>query len=215
ERGLAPRLAGRYDQASLVNAMQTALKAAGRTVPGYLSLLDDELSPTRTETALFAMHCFWTGEVCLGDIDGVVGTRTGWRSGREIVEVRFDPKRLSMADLLKRARPCSNRAFVKAQHMDAARAVFGDRVEQGVQHRPSPKDDRYQLSHSSFARLPMTLLQAQRVNADLGRRRDPQRWLSPRQLKLVRAMTGQPQHAWPRPTGDLRSDMRRLSRVGS
>ena len=214
ERPLVERLAGRYDTASLVTSMQQALRKAGRDVPGYLKVLAAELSAERTETALFAMHCFWTGEVCLGDVDGVVATRTGWRSGREIVEVRYNPARLKLSALLKAGRRCADHVFVPKDKLAEARAVFGDRTTTGVDHRPSPKDDLYQLSHSRFARVPMTALQAQRVNADLGRRRSPNRWLSPRQLSIATAMSAQPKRDWPRPTGDLRTDMRRLAAAG-
>ena len=215
EQPLSDRLAGRYDQASLVAAMRTALDRAGRPVPRYLSVLSDELSAHRTETALFAMHCFWTGEVCLGAVDGVVGTRTGWRDGREIVEVRYDPKRVGLDGLLGKARRCADHAYVPRPHVERARAVFGDRVGVGVEHRPSPKDDRYQLAHSALKRVPMTSLQAQRINADLGQRRDPTRWLSPRQQALAEKIRANPRRSWPRLTGDLRTDMRRVARVAS
>ena len=215
ERALSDRLAGQYDPASLVTAMNVALRKAGRPVPGYLSLLDRELSAERTATALFAMHCFWTGEVCLGGLDGVVSTRTGWRDGREVVEVRYDPRRLGLEALLTAGRRCADQVFVPASQLSLARKVFGGRVAAGVTHRPSPKDDLYQLQHSRFARVPLTALQAQRVNADLGRRRDPRRWLSPRQEEVARSIAANPRRAWPRPTGDLRSDMRRARAAGS
>ena len=215
ERALGPRLAGRYDAASLVLAMKGALEKTGREVPGYLRLLVDELSATRSDTALFAMHCFWTGEVCLGDIDGVIGTRTGWRDGREVVEVRYDPGRISPTNLLTRGRRCADHVFVPARHRAVANEVFGDRVTTGTQHRPSPNDDRYQLAHSRYARVPLTPLQAQRVNADIGQGRDPKRWLSPRQASVAQAMMRAPHRGWPKPTGDLRSDMRKLAALGS
>ena len=214
ERPLAKRLAGRYDTASLVVAMQRALHKAGRETPRYLKLLAAEMTAARTETALFAMHCFWTGQACLGSVEGVVATRTGWRAGREVVEIRYDPARLKLGALLKAGRRCADHVFVPADRVAEARAVFGKRATAGVDHRPSPKDDLYQLSHSRLARVPMTPLQAQRVNADLGHRQDPLRWLSPRQISIAAAMSAEPKRAWPQPTGDLRADMRRLASAG-
>ena len=196
EKALAPRLAGRYDQLSLVAAMQTALKRHGRPVPKYLDLLAEELGASKTETALLAMHCFWTGEACLGGIDGVVATRTGWRSGREVVEVRYDPVRLPLEKLLTAGRRCADHVFVPVHRVSAAKRIFGDRVSTGVDHRPSPKDDLYQLAHSRMSRLPMTPLQAQRVNAAIGQRQDPRRWLSPRQRALADAMIRAPKRTW-------------------
>ena len=215
ENALAPRLAGRYDQRSLVRAMRTALERAHRPVPEYLRLLDVELSSVKTDTALFAMHCFWTGEVCLGGIEGVVATRTGWRDGREVVEVRYDPNTVPLETLLRSARACGDRVYVPARQTTAAKRIVGDAVRAGIDHRPSPKDDRYQLAHSFYAHVPMTDLQAQRVNADLGRRRNPERWLSPRQAAIAAAIRSKPKGGWPRLTGDLRADMRRALAAAS
>lgn len=215
EAPLAPRLAGRYDQRSLIEAMTTALSKAGRPVPNYLRLLQAELSAGRTEKALFAMHCFWTGQACLGGLEGVIATRTGWRDGREVVEVRYDPQVRSLKSLLTAARPCANYVYVDAANEAVARSVFKDRVGTGVEHRPSPKDDRYQLQRSVFARIPMTELQSQRVNSALGQRQDPRQWLSPRQVALVEAVARAPDRRWPALTGNLRADMRRLRAAGS
>ena len=93
--------------------MVAALTAAGRPVPGYLRAAVDELRPRHTERATFAMHCFWSGEACLGELDGIQATRAGFLEGREVVEVTFDPDVIGYEELLQRARDggCSDAVF--------------------------------------------------------------------------------------------------------
>ena len=51
------------------------------------------------ETATFAMYCYWTGEATVGRVDGVVATRIGFRAGKEIIEVDYDPARTDVGKL--------------------------------------------------------------------------------------------------------------------
>lgn len=56
-------------------------------------------APARTETAVFSMYCYWTGEATLGRVPGVVRTRIGHLPGAEIVEVSWDPSRTDLGQL--------------------------------------------------------------------------------------------------------------------
>lgn len=61
--------------------------------------------PARTETAVFSMYCYWTGEAAVGQVPGVVRTRIGSLGGNEVVEVEYDPARTDvgrLAQALKR-----------------------------------------------------------------------------------------------------------------
>ena len=69
--------------------MIAALRANRSKVPAYLELIAKQ--PAKTETAIFAMHCYWEGEANLGQINGVVNTRSAWLQKKEVVEVEFDP----------------------------------------------------------------------------------------------------------------------------
>jgi hypothetical protein len=175
---LVPRLNGDYSKHGLAKAMIAALAKAGRAAPPYLALLEEELRPD-VERAVFSMYCFWTGEACLGDVEGVVGTRTGFAGGKEVVEVVFDPRRISRDALLQIAeqRRCGQ--------SESARSI-----------RPSQKDDKYQLRHTAWAYVPMTELQASRANSLIGRGADPSALFSPRQRAIHRAAGQKPQAGW-------------------
>ncbi len=52
----------------------------------------------------FSQHCFWTGEMKLGGLDGVKKTEAGFYDGREVTRVWFDSNKISEETLNKKAR---------------------------------------------------------------------------------------------------------------
>ena len=133
----------------------------------------------------------------LGALPGVVNTRTGWLEGKEVVEVVFDPKRTSYEKLAERAR-CVEKpstAFVHdAKHLDVAKKIArGDaKLSESVAKDTKTSDRRYYLRRSPCWLLPLTDVQAVRINAVLGMKkgarmttRDPKDLLSPSQQKLL------------------------------
>ncbi len=193
-RDLLPRADGVWSRHGIATRMLRALQAAGRPVPAYLALLAEESVP-RAERAVFEMHCFWSGEACLGGLPGVVGTRAGWLGGREVVEVRFDPKRTSRERLWRAARRggCARSVFVPdAGQERAAAAVLGaDAVRRapGAMRSARASDQQRHLRASPLAALDLTPLQRTRVNAALASGDDPARWLSPRQRAALSGET--------------------------
>jgi hypothetical protein len=172
-------------------ALVEALEARGIEVPGHLRLL---AAPERASTAIYEMYCFWTGEVALGRVPGVRTTRPGFAGGHEVVEVVYDPGQVSLAAL------------------DAAgRDGAGARRSSERSVRPAPdSDDKRQLRAHPLRHLPMTEAQRTKVNAELGARGDPGRWLSPRQRRLAAALVAEPGRRWPRPEGGLAEALARL-----
>lgn len=74
---------------------------------------DDALPPAKTETATFGLGCFWGPDARFGAQNGVVRTRVGYAGGTradptyhalgnhtEVVQIDYDPDRLSYEDLL-------------------------------------------------------------------------------------------------------------------
>lgn len=49
-----------------------------------------------TKRVAFAQSCFWTGEMKLGQIEGVVRTEAGYLKGREVTLVDYSPERISL-----------------------------------------------------------------------------------------------------------------------
>ncbi len=190
---LLPRADGVYDAGSVVERMIAALEKAGRPVPRYLALAHEELLAPRLERAVFGMHCFWKGEAELGGIDGVFRTRVGWLDEREVVEVFYDPKRLPFVELVRNANDagCADVVFVgDGDRYESAREVLGGDVKLSVEalRAAKPSDEKYHLEHSNLRFVPLTPLQATRVNAWLERHEDPRPLLSPRQAELWKAI---------------------------
>jgi hypothetical protein len=194
---LARRLAGDYRIEALARTMTGALARAGRPVPVYLRALHGADRPAR---AVFAMHCFWTGEACIGPIEGIQSTRTGFLAGREVVEVSFDPDTVSRSQLYAEiaARGCADTVLVHdAADAESARAHFRRVVTTTDRVRGSPKDDRYALRRSLARHLPLAPRQATLANARVAAGRSFEDLLSPRQRELWRAIQAHPQAAWP------------------
>jgi peptide-methionine (S)-S-oxide reductase len=90
--------------------------AAMTLTPTMLREYDREApAPDETETATFALGCFWGPEAQFGALEGVVRTRVGYAGGTkrnptyhalgdhtEVFQVDFDPEESSFADLLDR-----------------------------------------------------------------------------------------------------------------
>lgn len=179
---LAPRVAGDYTTAGLAAAMVASL---GSDAPTWLRLLAEETGAKRSGTrkATYAMYCFWSGEAHMGQKAGVVGTRTGFAGGREVVEVEYDPNAVTSEQLA---------AFAKKADITP--------IEAG-EIRGSEKDDRYRLRHTGWRNVPMLSIQASRANAAIARREDPAPYFSPRQRQFAERAALKPDAGWPQDMG--------------
>ena len=108
-----------------------------------------------------------------------------------MVEVGYLPERLSFEALLEvaRSKGCTKRVFTTtAAQLKLARARVGEAALalEGQPRAAKGSDQLYYLRRSPLRFLPLTALQARRVNAALGTAGgDPGRWLSPRQSLLL------------------------------
>ncbi|WP_395749629.1 VPGUxxT family thioredoxin-like (seleno)protein, type 2 [Prosthecobacter sp.] len=171
---IIPRKDQVWDTGGIAERMVTSLTQANRPVPAYLKLLAAEQSP-RLKEAVFAMYCFWTGEMELGRIDGVITTEAGFMDGREVTRVKYDPQVISLPQLIAAAEKveCANAVSVPAMDLPTATTK---RLKIGAisGYRTAPKDDqKKQISGTAAAKLTLSPSQATKVNAWI--RTDPAR----------------------------------------
>lgn len=200
-KDLVPRLSGDYTLAGLVKQMVKTLEAAKQPIPTYLALLDQELQSihTGTETATFAMYCFWTGESRLGSVEGVVKTQAGFMNGKEVVQLAYDPNQISFIELTKKAAAfkCASDVYTNAKHEQeqAAKIVGHNRVKARSNFRKD-REPKYYLGKSTWQYVPMTELQKIRVNTAISNGQSPWQYLSARQVALHQYIEKHPNRAW-------------------
>jgi hypothetical protein len=186
---IVPRMPQFNSPAQLLTGMRQALEKGNQKAPKYLGLLEEEYLARETglETATFTMSCFWTGEGTFGGINGVIETEPGFQDGREVVKIQFNPAVISKPDLEKLTNP---------QGMKACSHNTGFRVD---------REPKYYLAHSEYCFIPMTSVQACRINSLVGKNQLPEGLLSPRQLGLLKKIQSSPDKKWKSMIG--RSDL--------
>jgi Peptide methionine sulfoxide reductase len=163
---LIPRKDQVWTTGPLAGRMVSALGKAGRTVPPYLKLVAAEHSASLHQAA-FAMPCFWTGEMELGKIDGVITTEAGFMAGQEVTLVRYDAGTIKLPALIAQAEKvrCANAVWVPAE--DSGEAT-PSKLKVGViaDYRSAPaSDQKKQLEGTAAAPLHLQGAQATKVNA--------------------------------------------------
>ena len=119
-------------------------------------------------------------------MDGVTNTRSAWIDRHEVVTVEFRPDVIDYRTLLRTAREhgCATHAWTTTdgQHK-VARTLLGDKAARldGEPRAAKASDQLYYLRNSDLRYLPLTPLQARRMNGALYTSDDAGRWLSPRQ----------------------------------
>ncbi len=159
-----------------------------------LSLHAEQPPAAATDRVAFAQSCFWTGEMKLGQIEGVVRTEAGFFQGREVTLVEYDPARVSLEQLAAGAKQASVAdrlhlpAGAKATGANIAGVPVGASLDGDYRAAPA-SDQKKQLEGSPFARLKLTPEQATKVNAFV--RVDPAKasqWLTaPQRARLTAA----------------------------
>lgn len=127
----------------------------------------------------------------MGSFEGVLGTRSAWIGGHEVVNVTFDPSKVAYDALLKAAmeKGCATRAWTTTEaQAAAAKARLGNRAAPltGPLRDAKESDQLYYLSRAAMNYLPLTPLQSRRVNGAMYLRTNPEKWLSPDQLGQLR-----------------------------
>jgi len=163
---IIPRKDQVWDTGGIAERMIAALTQAKRPVPGYLTLLAAEQSP-RLKQAVFAMYCFWTGEMELGKIDGVITTEAGIMARGEVTKVNYDPAVISLPQLIAAAEKveCANAVYVPSADLASATT---SRLNVGTisGYRTAPaSDQKKQIGGTAAERLLLSPAQATKVNS--------------------------------------------------
>lgn len=138
---LIPRKDRVWEAAPLLERMDQALAKAG---PEKVVTVD-------TKRVAIAQHCFWTGEMKIGAMDGVVRTEAGFLNGNEVTLVDYEPGKVSLENLTRNAKAAG-----------VATRVFESL--DGYQKAPD-SDQKRQLQGTKYAKLQLTPEQATKVNA--------------------------------------------------
>ena len=125
---------------------------------------------------------------------GVTSTRSAWIDRHEVVTIEFLPEVVDYKTLLETAKEhgCASHAWATTDaQLEVARDLLGDKAAtlEGEPRDAKESDQLYYLLNTSLRYLPLTPLQARRVNGALytkGPRTENavERWLSPRQIEL-------------------------------
>jgi hypothetical protein len=124
-------------------------------------------APTSTETAVFSMYCYWTGEATVGKVPGVVRTRIGDLGGNEVVEVTYDPARTDVGRLAQTLKgQGSFYAFIAPDRAAAAKSGLPSsdvKVRSGEPDFTEPKHS-LRVAHPEIYYLDLTEEQAIALN---------------------------------------------------
>jgi hypothetical protein len=179
-RDIINRVGSTYSLGGVVDAIIRAMFQKKIEIPGYLEILHAESLSYDKEELVLGMYCFWSGEKAMASINGVRETEAGFMDGKEVVKVKFDPKLISRQDLVAKAKKanCADVVF------DNGQDYLNVEVRKRSQFRKDA-ETKYYLYNSNYKTIPMTSLQALKVNSELANGGKPDYLLSSRQLALI------------------------------
>ena len=186
EKDITQRLNGRYDMASLIITIKNGILASHNFIPEYLNLLHSEHTVQDVRETHFSMYCFWSGEKNLGKLDGVLATKAGFMNGAEVVKIKYDADKLEEEELMAFAanQKCADGVFSDDKRELSAAKKLNIQTNPKGTFRPD-NQPKYYTFNSEYKYLPMTNLQAIKVNTALANRLSTEEYLSPRQIILL------------------------------
>lgn len=166
-----------------VSTIIKALESSAKSVDQYLQLLHQEMLATESnqaEEAYLSMYCFWTGEVEIADIQGVLATEAGFMHGKEVVKVTYNKQMISLDEIAEKAKNkgCADQVYASVQKNSKVN------VKPLSTYRKD-HEDKYYLRKSPYKTIPMTELQKTKINRAIAKGVDPTIYLSPRQLVIL------------------------------
>lgn len=178
---------GSFHPKEIIPGISQALTASQQAIPTYFDLLQTQVEAKygKTEKATFPMYCFWAGELKLGQVEGVINTTPGFMNGREVVEITFDANKTSYDKIVQSAKDLRavDGAFVaNEKQKKVAKDIFGK--SDNVSNFRVDKEPKYYMSNTVYKHIPMLSTQRIQVNKAIYNRQNPQKYLSPSQIKL-------------------------------
>ena len=189
---LIPRKDKVWTLGGVAARMVQALQAAKRPVPKYLEALAQQQTDSKA-VAAFAMPCFWSGEVALGGIEGVVATEAGWLERREVVLVTYRTDAVALEDLVNKAMEvkCAMKVYVPKEEQVAIAQEAGAKSAGTFtikQYKTAkPEDQKRKIVRLPIGSVPgLCPMQLTKINALFWADREAAlEWLSPRQKALL------------------------------
>lgn len=190
---IIPRKDRVWTTGATASRMAEALAAADRDVPRYLETVVAEAVDAPQAVSAFSMFCFWTGEMELGQLDGVVSTEAGWFDGHEVTRVAFDPHVLSLEALTTHARSvrCADKVYTPGNTAAQVAGVPAGQLDNGYRKARRSDQMRQLTGYESILELPgLNEMQKTKVNAFIrSDAAEAMTWLSPRQRAALTART--------------------------
>ncbi|NOX99015.1 MAG: hypothetical protein GXP30_04655, partial [Verrucomicrobia bacterium] len=174
--------------------MIEALKTAKQAVPKYLKILAIESNVKNHAVSAFAMHCFWTGEMEIGKIEGVVSTEAGWMEGREVTRVVYDKSKITLQALAQKAYAagCANKVYAGANDIKGVKNFSIGKLDDSYRRAKASDQSKQLTAWRAIRSLPgLTEMQLTKINAyATSDRPRALTWLSPKQRRALEK-TGQ------------------------
>lgn len=181
-KDVTERLNGNYSSYGLISKMNYTLIKRNKKLPQYLSLLEEEFlaQASGVETAYIGMYCFWSGEKCFSQAQGVVETHAGFINGSEVVEIKYNPVKTSLEALIEHGKEmkCADRLYSEKKSKHNSTISNHDKGNFRLDH-----ESKYYIYNSKYRFLPMTETQACKVNFALANGKSPDDYLSNRQIE--------------------------------
>ena len=151
-----------------------------------MNILHQEHSAKDLRETHLSMYCFWSGEKNLGKLDGVISTQAGFMNGAEVVKVKYNADILEEEKLISFAanKKCADGVFSNDKRELSVAKKLNIKTKKEGKFRPD-NQPKYYTYNSEFKYVPMTSLQALKVNTALSNRLSPDEYLSPRQIELL------------------------------
>ncbi len=152
-KDLIPRKDRVWTTKELRPRMDAALKKAGKP---------QAAAQPKTERLAICQYCFWTGEMKIGAIEGVLRTEAGFFDGREVTLVEYDPAKVSPTEIFKKAKL---EGVGTAAYLENPSKLKGAKKLTSAYRKAPAGDQKKQIQGTAFQKLKLTPEQATKVNA--------------------------------------------------